>query len=122
MKTFFLLFCSALLGMTGLRPLAETTLSGLVTDQNTKEPLVGVTIKITKNRNLIKGTVTDAEGKYRLTLEPGTYEVEFSYTGYTAQRLTEVQVIASQKNQLDISLASGAILEECVVVQYKVPL
>ncbi|MCY7329011.1 MAG: carboxypeptidase-like regulatory domain-containing protein, partial [Saprospiraceae bacterium] len=76
MKAFFLLFCSALIGMSGLPPRTETTLSGLVKDNDTKDPLIGVTIQVTKDRKLIKGAVTDVEGKYRLQLEPGTYEIE----------------------------------------------
>ncbi|MEO6039152.1 MAG: carboxypeptidase-like regulatory domain-containing protein, partial [Saprospiraceae bacterium] len=122
MKTFFLLFCSALFGMTGLPSLTETTLTGLVTDGDTKEALIGATIKVTQNHNLVKGAVTDMAGKYSLVLNPGTYEVEFSYTGYTAQRITEVKVTANQKDTLDASLSSGAVLNECVVVQYKEPM
>ena len=121
MKTFFLLFCSALLGLAGLRPTTETILTGLVTDQESKEMLIGVSVQVTKDRKLINGTTTGADGTYSLPLPPGDYEVAFSYTGYTTQRITGVKVVASQKNTLDVSLStSAAALSECVVVGYGV--
>ncbi len=121
MKTFFLLFCSALLGIGGLSPATETTLTGLVTDQESKEILIGVTVQVTQNRKLVKGLLTGVDGTYRLQLTPGEYEVAFSYTGYTTQRITGVQVRANQHNTLDIGLsASAAALSECVVVGYGV--
>ncbi len=118
MKAFFLLFCSALLGMAGLQPLTETILSGVVKDNDTKEPLIGVTIQITKDRKVIKGAVTDVEGKYSLQLEPGTYDLEYSYVGYVSQKIAGVQILANQPNTLDITLSPGAELYETVVVGY----
>ena len=120
MKTFFLLLCSALFTLAGFRPLAEATLLGTVTDAETKEPLVGTAVKVTKDRILIIATVTDKEGKYTLQLEPGKYDVEFMYVGYTTQRFTDVQVLVNQKNTLDAMLAmSDNVLQECVVVGFK---
>jgi len=121
MKTFFLLFCASLFTIAGFRPLADATLLGIVTDAETKEPLVGAAVKITQDRILIKATVTDIEGRYNMQLKPGKYEVEFTYVGYTTQRVTDVQVVVNQKNTLDIALAmSDNVLSECVVVGYAV--
>ena len=120
MKAFFLLFCSALLGMVGLHPVTETTLTGVVKDSIHKEALIGVTVQVTKDRKLVKGAVTDVHGQYSLQLDPGTYTVEFSYTGYTAQKIADVQIVANQSNTLDVILSAGAVLDECVVVGYAV--
>lgn len=122
MKIFFLLLYTTLLGLAGFRPLTETTLSGVVTDLDSKEPLLGAVIKVNQGHKLVKGTVTDAKGNYSLRLDAGTYEVEFIYTGYTTQRITGVQVVANQKNTLDVTLSGGAVLDEYVVTSYKEPL
>ncbi len=121
MKAFFLIFCSALIGMAGLRPVVETTLSGIVKDNDSKEALVGVGIQVTKDRKLVKRAVTDVEGKYSIQLEPGTYEIEFNYVGYTSQKIVDVRIKAEEPNILDINLAtSNTTLQECVVVGYSV--
>ncbi len=95
-------------------PAEQTFLTGNVSDQS-GEPLIGASIKILKNRALIKETAANAEGKYLLELTPDTYDVEFSHPGYVTLRITDVQVLAKQENQLDILLESGVTLEEVVV-------
>ncbi|MBK7938073.1 MAG: carboxypeptidase regulatory-like domain-containing protein [Lewinellaceae bacterium] len=36
---------------------------------------------------MVRGTITDYDGNYRMNpLDPGTYDVEISYTGYTTQK------------------------------------
>lgn len=95
-------------------PSEQTFLTGKITNDK-GESLVGVSIKILKNRALIKETAANAEGKYLLELTPDTYDVEFSHPGYVTLRITDVQVLAKQENQLDILLESGVTLEEVVV-------
>jgi hypothetical protein len=99
-------------------PAEKTFLLGKVSDQS-GEPLIGATVKILKNRELVKNTLSDAEGKYRLEIEPGTYDVEFSYTGFAARRIVGVQVLANQTNTLDVRLDASAALEEVVVTDYR---
>lgn len=122
MKHFLMLLFAALLGLTAFTEINNgTILTGKVTDDH-GETLIGATIKIMKDTALIKGIITDFEGNYRVAIEPGTYTIEFSYTGFEAKRITGVQVLPDQVNTLDISLKSGAVLEEVVVTAYKVPL
>ncbi|HRI59023.1 MAG TPA: carboxypeptidase regulatory-like domain-containing protein, partial [Saprospiraceae bacterium] len=96
----------------------KTALTGTVKDAENAKPLIGATIKILKNRELIKATTTNAEGKYRLEIEPGTYDVECSYTGYATRRLTDVQIIAGKEDALDLTLNAGIMLEEVIVSRY----
>jgi hypothetical protein len=93
----------------------KTALTGTVTDG--KEPLIGATVKAIQNRKLIKETSTNVEGKYRLEIEPGTYDIEFSYTGFAAQRLVGVVVSAGKENSLDmeIDVDTRSSLNEVVV-------
>lgn len=104
---------------------AQTSLAGKVTDGDSKEPIIYGNVAIYKNGVLITGTETDLDGNYNFAnIDPGTYDVEASYVGYQAQRITGVKVFAGRANKADIQLGSagGIQLTEVVVVEYKVPL
>jgi hypothetical protein len=122
MKHFLMLFFVALLGLTAFTEKnTDTILTGKVSDEH-GEKLIGAIIKIMKDTTLVKGIITDFEGNYRVAIAPGTYTLEFSYTGYESKRITDVRVLPEQVNTLDIILNSGAVLEEVVVTAFKVPL
>ncbi len=87
-----------------------------------KEPLVGATVKVSKGGDFFRGSLTDVEGNYRITLDPGNYDVEVSYTGYVVQRVEGVQVLSNKLNSLDFAMASGLDLGEVVITDFKVPL
>jgi len=71
--------------LTGATSLVGQTLSGKVTN-NDNTPLVGATIAILDSEG--KGTTTDQEGRYQLSLPAsGTYLVTASYVGYQADTL-----------------------------------
>lgn len=57
------------------------TLSGVITDQNTNETLIGVNILIP---TLQTGTTTNEYGFYSITLPKGEYEIQVSYLGYNS--------------------------------------
>lgn len=56
-------------------------LTGKVSSEG--NPLIGANVVI---KGTAKGAATDAEGKYRLELDPGTYEVVFSFLGMRPER------------------------------------
>ncbi|MFN9968367.1 MAG: carboxypeptidase-like regulatory domain-containing protein, partial [Phycisphaerae bacterium] len=56
---------------------AQTTVSGVVRDATSGETLPTATIVYGEG----KGTSTDLDGKYELTLEPGKYVLTASYVG-----------------------------------------
>ena len=102
--------------------LAQTILSGKVTDEATKEELIGASVKVTKGGELIKGSITDYNGQYRISLDPGKYDVEVSYTGYSASRQTGVQVLSNTINDLNFVMSSGVALDVVVIKEFKIPL
>ena len=88
---------------------AQTVLTGTVKDAK-GEDLIGASIKVLKGSELVKGAITDYEGKFRISIDPGTYDLEISYTGYTTSRTTGVQVLANKLNSIDdITLADGLV-------------
>ena len=101
----------------------QTSLEGKVTDQETGEALIGCNIALYRNGVLVTGTDTDIDGNYTLSnIDPGTYDVEVSYVGYQTQRQTGVVVFSGKSNKLDIGISQGLVLDQVVVIEYKVPL
>ncbi len=116
-----LLTCTLLL--SGLWLVAQTTLEGVVKDQETADVVIGASVKILKGATVVKGTVTDLDGKFRVSLDPGSYDVEVSFTGMQPKRIAGVQVLAKTANYLEpIVLSSNTLITEVVVEAYKVPL
>ena len=99
----------------------NTILSGQVKDE-TGEAMIGATVKILKDGEFVRGVITDFDGNYRTAVDPGVYNIEYSYTGYKTERIDHVNVLAGQFNVVDATMSTGAVLEEVVVTAYKVPL
>ena len=98
------------------------TLQGTVKDGDTGEPILFGTVAAYKNGMLVTGTETDFDGFYVLTeLDPGQYDLVFSYTGYQETKVTDVLINESQAYKLDANMSAGVELMEVVVV-YEKPL
>lgn len=82
------------------------TVRGQVTDATTQEPLAGVTVVSDTER----GTTTDPEGRYALTLDAGATQLTFNYVGYQAR-----QVALMAAEVYDMELQAGVALNEVVV-------
>ena len=94
----------------------ERLVSGTVMDGEFKgEPLVGATISVS-NSDETKGTVTDAEGKFTLSVPAGTETLTASYMGYESQEIALQQGI----DQYTITLHfADKTLAEFVVTGYQ---
>lgn len=122
MKKLLLSLC--LLVMVSGIVVAQTSLQGKVIDANNGEPILFGTVAIYKDGALLTGVETDLDGNYYFSdLNPGTYDVEASYTGYTAQRQTGVVVKKDKTNQLNFEITEGTLLDlEVEIKAYRVPL
>ncbi len=75
------------------------SLSGIVTDAVTGEPLIGATILL-KGTEL--GSATDLDGRYTITgIPPRTYNVTASFIGY--QSATEYNVVIRSAGNFDVN-------------------
>ena len=88
------------------------SISGNVTDAETGDPLLGVTI-VLKNTN--KGVVTDFDGNYIINnVEPGDYTIDLSYIGYG--RLSQTITVEADDTIYDFVMTfSASKLDELVV-------
>ncbi|MFN0213514.1 MAG: von Willebrand factor type A domain-containing protein [Saprospiraceae bacterium] len=113
-------YMALFLGVLLSQPLfSQTILTGKVTDS--KESLIGATIKVLQNGNFIRGTVTDFNGEFRIQLDTGIYRVECNYTGCAPFSVEGVKVEWNKLNTLNITLSNAGVLDE-VTVSGKKPL
>lgn len=90
------------------------SVTGIITDAQSQETLIGVTIRA---EGSAKGTATDVEGKFRLTeLAAGTHTLTVSYVGYKTLKVEDVKIERGKTTELSIALqADFGLLEEVVV-------
>jgi len=90
--------------------LQPATITGVVKDAITGEPLTGVNILI---EGTLQGVITDAEGKYSIQV-PENAVLVFSYVGYLMEKVT-----VGGQTVIDVSLQTDVTsLEEVIVIGY----
>src|SRR5689334_16724274 len=78
-------------------------IAGTVRDEN-NEPLPGAVITYERNGTL-QGTTTDENGRYRLKpLDPGKYDVSYSFIGYRKEIQRDVYVSSGQITSRSVKL------------------
>ena len=60
----------------------NTVVSGVVTDNKTGDPLIGVTVSVVRNGKVDNGVITDLDGNFSMPMPSGDYEIHISYMGY----------------------------------------
>ena len=111
MKSILIIFFAFLLA-TGLSEATAQSITGVVRDAQTREPLPGATIIQVGTEH---GTTSDASGMYELRLIDRTpAEVEFRFLGYESHRL---RVNWSGERQANVSLIPTTIVSEDVLVE-----
>ncbi|MCC6725991.1 MAG: TonB-dependent receptor [Saprospiraceae bacterium] len=86
---------------------------GVISDETNNETLIGASVLIIETSG---GTVSDIDGSYELKLNPGKYTLEISFTGYQAQKVTELEIKGGENIKMDFALGTEAsTLVEVVV-------
>jgi len=102
---------------------AQTTLEGKVTDASTGASILFGSVALYKNGVLLTGEETDLNGNYLFSeIDPGIYDFEASYIGYTPQRINGVQIKKDQRNRLNFALSEGVLMDAVEVINCKVPM
>lgn len=86
-----------LMGLFGFNAAGQTgEIRGTVTNDK-GDALEFAIVRVTAGGLFVTGVNTDFEGKYSVTkLEPGMYDVEFSYSGHHTKKITAVSVGANK--------------------------
>ncbi|KAA2243771.1 TonB-dependent receptor [Chitinophaga agrisoli] len=107
-KTFIYAIACMLLSLGAM---AQTKISGRVTDAGDASPLPNVTIQI-KGSNT--GTLTNVDGHYTLQVPSQNAVLVFSFTGYASQEIT-----VGGQTTIDVKLSTKAsTLNDVVVIGY----
>ena len=86
------------------------TINGYIRDADNGETLIGANIYV-ESQSI--GSTSNEYGFYSLSLDPGTYQLTYSYLGFESQTET---VVLDQNKTIDIELGTAtAQLEEIVV-------
>jgi len=98
-----------LFGLTGWTQ--EVTITGVVTDAETNEPLPGANI-IVKGTNI--GLISDFDGYYKITVPSTNSVLEFTFMGFITQG-----IVVGSKTTIHVAMQPNAqSLDEVVVVGY----
>lgn len=113
MKTPLLLLILLLATMTVFSQ-NNGTILGIVKDKRTQEVLVGVTVQVEGTN---QGTTTDTDGKFRLSLPVGSYNLKATFIGYKAESKFNVVLTSGNAQQINFELEEEAVqLAEAKVV------
>ena len=82
----------------------ERTITGTVLDGDFKgEPLMGATVAVGEG-TVTKGTVTDMNGHFTITILPSIKKLTVKYMGYETKTLT----LKPNQNKYDVTLYSSS--------------
>jgi TonB-linked SusC/RagA family outer membrane protein len=90
------------------------TISGVVTEEGTDEPIPGATVMI---KNTTYGTISDVDGKYSFSVElaQGNYQLIISFLGYTTVN-KEISLGSDKNINVDVVLSTDVTkLDEIVI-------
>jgi len=90
------------------------TILGIVKDKRTQETLIGVTVQVEGTN---QGTTTDVDGKFKLNLPVGSYNLKATFVGYKAASQFNVVLTSGNAQQINFELEEEAVeLAEAKVV------
>lgn len=100
-RNIYTLLFIFLFGITvhGAAPVEEApSIRGQVIDAGTGQPLEFATVSVVRadDKSLITGSITDAEGRFSLAVEPGEYVVKIQFVTFETK---EISVIVGQGNR-----------------------
>lgn len=95
MRLILLIICSL---ATFVALAQKGTIRGSVIEDATGETVIGANIMV-KDTQI--GTITDLDGKFSLSLEPGTYTLQISYISYSTLTIEGIEVKAGEVTLLN---------------------
>ncbi len=94
-------------------PVKKGKIAGRVIDAKTSETILGATIKVVGTGT---GGVTDLDGKYVFSVEPGVYKLSVTFVGYSPQELPNVVVKSGEITNADFVLKEATTELQVVTV------
>jgi outer membrane receptor protein involved in Fe transport len=100
------------------------TLKGKLLDGKSKEPVPFANIVLENGGTQVGGTSSDFDGNYTIKpIPPGTYDLKATSVGFQPVMIQGIVIKAGKIEFMDVNMTSSdVVLDEFVVVDYKVPL
>ena len=119
-KKSIALWCLLILLINGSIVIAQSTIKGLVYDQQSETPLIGANITIT-TLSQQNGTTSDLDGTFHIEDVPaGRHVIEVSYLGYLPVTVPNILVTNGKDVVLEIGLEESTVQINEVVVTAEV--
>src|SRR5690349_13050701 len=115
-KFYLIYLFTALLAVPVLAAQVTGKIAGKIIDKSTGEDIIGATIQV---EGAGKGAVTDIEGKFQLSLEPGSYTLTLNYISYKTEKV-QVDVKPNEVVYLNFAMEENSNTLNEVVVTYTV--
>jgi hypothetical protein len=96
----------------------EYLITGKVIDQSTSQPLRGASVFC---QNTTMGTITNAEGEFRMIVPNGGYDLVVSYTGFETQSMRISSDNANQPLNMELKKQDKTMEQVAVVGSTEVP-
>ncbi len=111
-----LLFAVVSVAIFAQTPVATQTISGVVLDKDTRQPIIGATLRIIST-DPVMGGVTDLDGKFTLRQVPiGRHQIQCNYLGYQPWLSDPIIVNSARETYLEIGLTESATQAQEVVI------
>lgn len=92
------------------------TIRGVVTDQESRMPIIGAAVIVVGSDPLI-GATTDLDGKFNLPkVKVGRVDLQVSYLGYEPRTLSGLQLVSGKELVLNIEMVEQVVKQDEVVV------
>jgi hypothetical protein len=114
MKRLNLLLAATFILITSLLQAQNGTVRGTVIDDELGDEMIGVTVMI---KGTTKGSVTDFDGKFNISIAPGIYNLKVSFVSFETLEISDIEVKAGETVIFDpIRLKESVEELEAVVV------
>ena len=120
-RAFILTFLLSCVTIFSIAQVVSQTVRGIITDYDSKFPLVGVNVILYKDSAIAKVVSSDENGNYRMDGVPvGRNKIRFSYLGYAEQTIDNVIVTSGKEVVLNATMnESVKEMDEVVVTAFK---
>ncbi|HCS21620.1 MAG TPA: hypothetical protein DIW47_13865 [Bacteroidetes bacterium] len=120
MKRNLSLFLLLLITLLSEAQVITQTIRGKVVDEESKYPLMGVTVRLLSDTSGSTGALTDIDGVFRLEKIPvGRHQLEFRYLGYEPKVLSNIELGSAREVVLQVEMSESVAVGEEVVIKAK---
>ena len=93
------------------------TIRGVVTDQESKMPIIGAAIVVVDS-DPIRGTTTDLDGKFSLpNVKVGRVDLKITYLGYAPRTLSGIELFSGKELVLNVEMVEMVMKQGEVIVK-----